>query len=278
MGYAHRIKPGGKHTLHAIDPGQHGGLDKEEGERLTAKLGEELSELQELMYASASHSLLIVLQGLDTSGKDGSIKRLLSHTNALSCRVVPFKQPTAIELAHDFLWRIHAQAPQLGWTSIFNRSQYEDVVVVRVHDLVPKSVWKGRYERINQFEELLADSNTIILKFFLHISKDEQAQRLMDREADPEKAYKLSVGDWKERECWDNYQEAYADAIEKCSTDRAPWYVVPANHKWFRDLAILEAVVEELKPFKKTWKESLAELSKRQIAELKAFREGKGKG
>ncbi len=277
MPYAFRIEPGSKVKLSAYDPGHHDGMEKDAAERKTLELGQELTDLQELMYASGQNSLLIVLQGRDTSGKDGSIKRLLHYLNALSCRVIPFKQPTEVEMDHDFLWRIHAETPRLGWTAIFNRSHYEDVLVVRVHDLVPKGVWKGRYEHINQFEELLHDAGTIVLKFYLHISKDEQEQRLMAREEDPDKAYKLAVGDWKERELWGDYTEAYEDALGKCSPDHAPWFVVPANHKWFRDLAILETLVHALRPFKDGWKDSLKERGIRERAELEAFRASRGK-
>ena len=272
MPYAFRIKPGSKVNLNDIDPGFHDGMEKESAELRTQELGKHLSELQELMYASGKHSLLIVLQGMDTSGKDGSIKNLLHYVNALSCRVTPFKVPTEVEAGHDFLWRIHNETPRLGWTSIFNRSHYEDVVVVRVHDLVPKKVWKSRYDHINSFEALLHDANTVVLKFFLHISKEEQAERLMAREEDPEKAFKLAVGDWKERELWGDYKSAYEDALGKCSTDEAPWYVIPANHKWFRDLAILDALVDALKPYKDGWNESLKERGIKERAELVAFR------
>ncbi len=272
MPYATRIKPGSKVDLSEIDPGYHDGMQKELAEQKTLELGKQLSELQELMYASGQKSLLVVLQGMDTSGKDGSIKSLLHYINALSCRVTPFKVPSEIEAAHDFLWRVHAEAPRLGWTSIFNRSHYEDVIVVRVHDLVPKKVWKSRFIHICQFEELLHDANTIVLKFFLHVSKEEQAERLMAREEDPDKSFKLSVGDWKERELWGDYQEAYQDAMSKSSASHAPWFVVPANHKWFRDLAIVEALVDTLKPYKDEWKDSLKERGVKERAELQAFR------
>lgn len=272
MPYAFRIKPGSKVDLSDLDPGYHDGMEKQAAELKTCELGKHLSELQELMYASGKNSLLIVLQGMDTSGKDGSIRNLLHYVNALSCRVTPFKVPTEVEAGHDFLWRVHNETPRLGWTSIFNRSHYEDVIVVRVHELVPKKVWKSRYDHINSFENLLHDANTIVLKFFLHISKEEQAERLMAREEDPEKAFKLAVGDWKERELWGDYKSAYEDALSKCSTEEAPWYVVPANHKWFRDLAILDALVDALKPYKCGWKESLKERGIKERAELVAFR------
>ena len=275
MAYAQLVKPGNKADLGHIDPHDHHDLEKTEGLEQLAKLGRRMDDLQELLFAARRHSLLIVLQGRDTSGKDGAIRSLLSYVNVQSCRVASFKVPNAEEAAHDFLWRIHAKAPGLGEIGIFNRSHYEDVLVVRVHDLVPKPVWKARYDRINEFEAMLAEANTLIVKFYLHISKGEQEERLLDREKDPEKSWKLSVGDWKERLLWDDYTEAYEDALTRCSTDVAPWRVVPANHKWFRDLAITEAIVEVLEPYAKEWKESLAELGNQERAALEAFRKKK---
>lgn len=272
MSFAHRIKPGAKVRLGEIDPSENGGLTKEEGHALLDKLGARMEELQELLFAARQHSLLIILQGRDTSGKDGAIRRMLSYVNVQSTRVVPFKVPTPTDLVHDFLWRVHPFTPGHGEISVFNRSHYEDVLVVRVHDLVSKDVWKARYDHINNFESLLTDSNTIVLKFYLHISKDEQEKRLRDREKDSEKAWKLSVGDWKERELWDDYTEAYEDALSKCSTDVAPWNVIPANRKWFRDLAIASTIVNALEPLEKGWRESLVELGKRERAELDAYR------
>lgn len=248
------------------------GLDKEEAVERAHKLGEELSELQELLFYAGKHSLLIVLQGMDTSGKDGTVRHLLDYSNVQSTQVAPFKVPTPEELAHDFLWRVHAQTPGKGCITVFNRSHYEDVLVVRVHGLVPKDVWKGRYDHINAFEDLLSDSGTVILKFFLHISKKEQEERLLEREQDVEKAWKLSVGDWKERELWDDYQKAYEDAIGKCASPHAPWYIVPADQKWYRNLAVTEAVVETLRPLKKGWLEALEAVGTKAKAELESYR------
>jgi PPK2 family polyphosphate:nucleotide phosphotransferase len=253
MGYAHRLEGKHKIKLKDFDPGDKAGLKRGEGEEQTASLLEELIELQELLYAAQTESLLVVLQGRDTSGKDGTIRHVAGPLNSQSCSVASFKVPTEEELAHDFLWRIHTQTPPLGHIKIFNRSHYEDVLVVRVHELAPKEVWRERYEHINAFERLLADSSTIILKFYLHISKDEQEQRLREREADPIKSWKLSVGDWKEREYWDAYTAAYEDALNRCSTKQAPWFIVPADKKWFRDLAVAEAMRDALKPYKKQW-------------------------
>lgn len=272
MPHAILVKPDAKVDLSKINPGEKGGLNKEEGLLRLAKLGERIEELQELLFAAGQHSLLIVMQGRDTSGKDGSIRRLLSYVNVQSTRVASFKVPSEKELAHDFLWRIHAQTPGKGEVAIFNRSHYEDVLVVRVHEFVTKHVWKDRYHQINAFEELLVSGSTIILKFYLHIDKDEQEARLLARENDPDKAWKLSVGDWKERELWDDYTDAYEEALSKCSTEIAPWRIIPANHKWFRDLAIAEAIVETLEPFAKGWRESLEELGRVRLKELAELR------
>src|SRR5439155_7949466 len=198
-------------------PDEDRGLKKEKGENKTAEIIEELIELQELLYAARQQSVLIILQGRDTSGKDGTIRNVAGPLNSQSCSVASFKVPTDEELAHDFLWRIHAQTPSTGHIKIFNRSHYEDVLVVRVHKLVPKEVWQPRYEHIKAFEQLLAESATIILKFYLHISKKEQEERLLEREKDPTKSWKLSVGDWQEREYWDDYNAAYEDALSRCS-------------------------------------------------------------
>lgn len=273
MPYAHIVKPGSSVKLKDLDPSDHGGLEKEEADFRRHEMGQRVEEMQELMYAASKNSLLIVLQGCDTSGKDGSIKGILNYVNVQSCRVASFKQPTHIEQAHDYLWRVHEQTPALGGMTIFNRSHYEDVLVVRVHDYVPKSVWKKRYEQINQFEELLSDSGTIILKFFLHISKDEQEKRLLAREDDADKAWKLSVADWSERELWKDYQKAFTDALENCSTAFAPWHIVPSNHKWFRDVAIMEALENTLKPYKQGWHEHLKEIGVARKKELEEYRQ-----
>jgi PPK2 family polyphosphate:nucleotide phosphotransferase len=238
-----------------------------------AQLGRKVEEIQELMYAANMNSLLIVLQGMDTSGKDGAIRNILNFVNVQSCRVESFKQPTSLEASHDFLWRIHSKAPATGGMTIFNRSHYEDVLVVRVHDIVPKHVWKKRYEQINQFEELLADSGTIVLKFLLYISKEEQEARLLAREDDEDKSWKLSVADWSEREHWGDYMDAFEELLERCSTDVAPWRIIPANHKWYRDLAIMEAIEHTLKPYKDQWHDHLKKIGTDRKKELEAFRE-----
>jgi PPK2 family polyphosphate:nucleotide phosphotransferase len=263
--------------LSAIDPEYDAGLTREEGEARLAKLSEKLTDLQELLYAAGQHSVLIVLQGRDTSGKDGTIKTVMGPLNSLGCNVASFKVPTERERAHDFLWRVHQQTPGKGEIVIFNRSHYEDVLVVRVHELVPKAVWQTRYDHINAFEKLVADGGTIILKFYLHISKAEQEQRLLEREEDTTKAWKLSAGDWKEREHWHAYTRAYEDALNRCATPHAPWFVVPANKKWFRNLAVADAIVNALKPYEKTWHQQLDGMGKEELANIQALRQAQAK-
>jgi PPK2 family polyphosphate:nucleotide phosphotransferase len=194
--------------------------------------------------------VLIVFQGMDAAGKDGTIRHVMSGLNPQGCTVTPFKVPSAEEAKHDFLWRIHKAAPRLGEFAIFNRSQYEDVLVVRVHNLVPKSIWSGRYEQINSFEKLLAGANVKVLKFFLYISKDEQKERFRSRLKDPTRQWKLSEADFVERKYWEDYLRAYEDALTKCSTPWAPWYVIPANKKWYRNLAVSQVIVEALEEMK----------------------------
>jgi PPK2 family polyphosphate:nucleotide phosphotransferase len=278
MAYAHRVKPGSKVDLMQVNPQQDDGLTKEEGQQRTATLGERLAELQELMYAAGSHSLLIVLQGRDTAGKDGSIRTLSRYLNSQGTHVASFKVPTELELSHDFLWRVHPHVPAKGSVTIFNRSHYEDVLVVRVHTLVPEPIWKARFDHINAFEKLLTTSNTILVKFMLHISPEEQEERLLAREQDPVKAWKLSVGDWKERAHWGRYTAAYEEALERCSPDDAPWFVVPANKKWFRDLAILETLVDVLHPYEDAWREKLEAMGTAAKEELAAYRAEHGGG
>jgi PPK2 family polyphosphate:nucleotide phosphotransferase len=273
MSYSKKIDDGEKVRLKDLDPGYTAGLSKAEAEAETAELLKELADLDNLLYASAKNSLLIVLQGLDTSGKDGTIRHLAKGINLLSCRVVPFKAPTAREMAQDFLWRIHQHTPPKGNVALFNRSHYEDVLVVRVHDLVPKEEWSRRYDHINNFESLLADSGTIILKFFLHISKKEQKKRLIERETEPDKGWKLEAADWKERQFWDDYTEAFEDAFRRCSSKRAPWFVIPADNKWFRDLAVTERIVKTLRDHRKDWEKALEDRgvkAHREIAEYRA--------
>jgi PPK2 family polyphosphate:nucleotide phosphotransferase len=249
MKYVQRfqVTPGSKVRLKDIDPAftdhhkNHKGAAKEIEQHQN-----KLRELQELFYADGKRALLICLQALDTGGKDGTIDHILGAMNPQGCRVVGFRQPSVEELAHDFLWRIHQAAPAKGQVAIFNRSHYEDVLIVRVHNLVPKTVWSNRYDLINAFEKQLVEGNTHILKFYLHISKQEQLNRFKKRLDDPAKQWKISESDYKEREFWDEYMAAYEDVLSRCSTEQAPWFVIPSDHKWFRNLAIARIVVEYL--------------------------------
>ena len=272
MGLTIKVDPGEKVRLAKTDTDRTAGLTKSAGNERLETLSEQLAELQELLFAAHRHAVLIVLQGMDTSGKDGTIKHVMSHVNPLGCRVEAFKVPTEEELAHDFLWRVHKVTPARGTMTIFNRSHYEDVIVVRVHDLAPKSVWEARYDHIVDFERTLADNGTLILKFFLHISREEQEERLLEREKDPSKAWKLSAADWRERERWDDYMQAYEDAIVRTSTKHAPWHIVPADKKWFRNLAIAEAAVDALAAHRDEWNDALRVLAETKLAELRAMR------
>lgn len=244
-----RIDPGSKVRLKDFDPDHHDNPYPDDP-KLADTLAKDLKRmaaLQERLYAEHRQSLLVVLQAMDAGGKDGTIKHVMSGLNPQSCRVASFKKPAGAETDHDFLWRIHHVAPGRGEIVIFNRSHYEDVLVARVHKLVPKSVWKDRYEHINCFEKALIDSGTQILKFFLHISQDEQRERFQARIDDPTKHWKLSDADFAERELWGDYMEAFEDVLNKCSTEWAPWHVIPANRKWFRNWAVARTIVEKLK-------------------------------
>jgi len=246
-----RVAPGAKVKLKEIDPAFK---DRHESHEDAIEEIEHyqnrLRELQDLLYAERRHSLLICLQAMDTGGKDGTINHVLAAMNPQGCRVAPFRQPSAEEAAHDFLWRVHRAAPGRGEVVIFNRSQYEDVLVVRVHKIVPKEVWSLRYDRINTFEKGLVEHDTHILKFYLHMSKDEQLKRFKERLDDSTKQWKISEADYKERRFWDDYMAAYEDALSRCSTEHAPWFVIPADHKWFRNLAVARIVVEHLEGLK----------------------------
>jgi len=242
------VKPGSKIRLKHFDPGYHG---KHESHKSASPEIQEnrqkMEDLQYLMYAENKHSLLIVLQGLDAAGKDGVVRHVLTGMNPSGCVAVNFKEPTAKELAHDFLWRVHPHVPAKGSVAIFNRSHYEDVLVVRVHGLVPEKVWSKRYDQINDFEQLIVtENNTTILKFFLYISKQEQLDRFKKRLDDPTRQWKISDSDYKEREYWGDYIKAFEDVFTKTSTDHAPWFIIPSNHKWFRDLAISQIIVRQM--------------------------------
>ncbi|HSY14333.1 MAG TPA: polyphosphate kinase 2 family protein [Verrucomicrobiae bacterium] len=237
-------KPGKKIKLADIDPGYHGKhITEAQAKVETEKYCATISSLQDLMYSEGHHSLLIVLQAMDAGGKDGTVRHAMSTMNPIGTIVTSFKQPTTEDLKHDFLWRVHPHAPDRGQVAIFNRSHYEDVLVVRVHNLVPKRIWSKRYRSINEFEKLLwHENNTRILKFFLYISPEEQLERFKERLDDPARNWKISEDDYREREFWDDYIRAYEAVFRQTSTDYAPWYVIPANHKWFRNFAIAQIV------------------------------------
>jgi PPK2 family polyphosphate:nucleotide phosphotransferase len=272
MSYAFKVTPGKRVKLSDYDANADGSLTKQEGLAELARLSAELGEIQEELYAAGQHSVLMILQGMDTSGKDGTIRNVLTDVNPQGCRIESFKVPTEEELAHDFLWRAHRVTPRKSIIGVFNRSHYEDVLVVRVHKLVPEKVWKARYDQINAFEGILATNNTIIVKFYLHITKEEQEQRLLAREQDMTKAWKLSVNDWRERRYWDDYMAAYEDALRRCSTEAAPWYIVPANRKWYRNLAVCRTLVETLRGYDTSWHKALDAMSKARLAELAEMR------
>ena len=258
----YRVTDGDGFRLADHDPRADSGVDgKEEGRAEVAKLTARLEELHEQFYADGRHKLLVVLQGMDTSGKGGAIKKAFEGLYPTGVHVASFKAPTELELAHDFLWRIHPHAPESGHISIFDRSHYEDVLIVRVHDLVPEERWQSRYDHIRRWEQMLADEGTVIRKFFLHISKDEQAARLQARVDDPAKHWKFRKEDLAERAFWDDYQQAYEDAIRHTATPDAPWYVVPADRKWHRDLVICRTVVETLEGLDLRYPEADEDLS-----------------
>ncbi|MGI4863290.1 MAG: polyphosphate kinase 2 family protein [Janthinobacterium lividum] len=241
------VKPNQPLHLASIDPDATAPFEgKKHAKKRFEELHKQLSDLQENLYAEHRRSVLLVFQAIDTGGKDGAIRQLLTGLNPAGVQVAAFKAPSKEELDHDFLWRIHQQTPGKGHIGVFNRSHYEDVLVTRVHGLIGPEVWQPRYQDINNFEELLTRDGTRIIKFFLHISKDEQARRLQARLDDPAKLWKFEPADLDERKLWDSYQAAFQDALSACSTPSAPWYVIPANHKWARDLAILEIVVAAL--------------------------------
>jgi PPK2 family polyphosphate:nucleotide phosphotransferase len=243
----HRVEPGTKVHMSDFDPDSTPLIDdKEKAKRKNAKIEDRLADLQELLFAEHRHKVLIILQGMDTSGKDGTVRHVMDGFNPTSVRVVSFKKPSGEELDHDFLWRVHAKVPGTGEVTVFNRSHYEDVLVVRVHELVPENVWRKRYDQINDFERMLVENGTVVLKFFLHISPDEQRKRLQERIDDPTKRWKFQHGDLEERQLWHEYMRAYDDVLEKTSTKCAPWYVVPANAKWYRDFVVGHVIVDAL--------------------------------
>jgi PPK2 family polyphosphate:nucleotide phosphotransferase len=270
--YAWRLAEGKRVSLDHFDPRHTGDFHKSTAEARLLGLQTELGELQELCYAAQHHAVLIVLQGMDTSGKDGTIKKVMDSVNPQGCQVTAFKTPSPLELSHDFLWRVHGLCPERGMFGIFNRSHYEDVLIVRVHGLVPEAVWRKRYDQINEFEQLLAENQTIIVKFFLHISKEEQAERLREREMDKDKRWKLNPGDYQERQRWDEYMRAYEDVLTRCATAHAPWYVVPGDHKWFRNLAVARTLVDILRPYREEWRKTIRDRGKANLEAVLALR------
>ena len=248
-----RVKPGEAVDLSAWATNENLDLLKRPCKARTCDLNEELEGLQELLFAQGRHKILVVIQATDTGGKDGTIRHVFDGVNPSGVTVAAFKKPSSLELAHDYLWRVHQQTPRSGEMVIFNRSHYEDVLVVRVHDLVPEERWSKRYRHIREFEQLLVDEGTTIVKLFLHISKDEQRERLQARIDEADKNWKFSAGDLAEREHWDDYQEAFRVMLEETSTDEAPWYVIPADRKWFRNLLVSEIMVQTLRDLDMRW-------------------------
>lgn len=241
-----RVAPGSSVRLADRDPRDDAGLTKDEVRDRMDEVRERLFLLQRRLYAEGRRALLVVLQGMDAAGKDGTIRGAFGALNPQGARVVSFKAPTSNELDHDYLWRVHNACPRRGEVGIFNRSHYEDVLVVRVEELAPQELWRRRYDHINAFERLLHDEGTVVLKFFLHLSKDEQRERLLERIHDPERHFKFNPGDFQSRRKWDQYVEAYQDALERCSTDHAPWYVIPADRNWMRNYAVARITLDAL--------------------------------
>jgi len=263
----HRIEPGSRFRVRQVDASSTVGWGG--GKRKTTKQFEDLNRrlhaLQNLLWAEHGHRVLVVLQGMDTSGKDGTISHVFEGVNPLGVRVTAFKAPSQEELEHDFLWRVHQKVPAAGEIAIFNRSHYEAVLVERVQDLVPAKVWKARYSQINAFERLLAETGTSILKFFLYIDRDEQRRRLLERLADPEKRWKFSASDLDDRKRWDAYTAAYEEAITRTSTSEAPWFVVPSNKKWYRNLVVASVLVKTLEDLQLHYREPAIDLRKIEI-------------
>ena len=255
------VRPGSRIKLADLDPSKTHGIDKSACAARLQKNLERLGALQHLLYAESRRGLLVVLQGIDAGGKDGTVQHVMSGLNPQGVRVTSFKVPEGAEKRHDYLWRVHAAVPEFGQIGIFNRSHYEDVLVVRVHSLVPKSVWSQRYDQINDFERMLSESGTRVVKFLLYIDKDEQAKRFRERIDDKTRNWKFSPSDLKERDYWDQYIDAYQDMLHKCSTRHAPWYVIPANRKWFRNLAVAQILREQLEAMNLKYPKPDADLS-----------------
>ena len=266
FGKKYGVKPGQRVKLKKYRPDETCGFNKEDAEDIVKKNSSKLFDLQYRWYAEDKRAVLIILQGMDTSGKDGVIRNVLRGFNPQGCTVTPFKAPNTLELNHDFLWRIHKAIPERGDVGVFNRSHYEDVLIARVKKLVPKEVWKRRYQQINNFEQMLVENGVTILKFFLYISKEEQKKRLQERLDDSTKNWKFNEGDLVERKLWDHYKEAYEDALNECSTPWAPWYVVPADKKWFRNLIVSEILTDTLKKMNPQLPKPAVDLSKIKVS------------
>lgn len=250
-----RVTPGTRARLDRRDPAATHGFDKAQAQEATQRELDRLRELQDRLWAEGQRAVLVVLQGIDSAGKDGVISKVMTAFNPQGCPVTSFKVPSAEELAHDYLWRVHQHVPKRGEVGIFNRSHYEDVLVVRVHGLVPKSIWSKRYDQINAFERTLTENGMTIVKFFLSIDRDEQRKRFQARYDDPTKRWKFSMGDLEERKLWNDYQAAFEVALTKTSTDWAPWYVIPADRKWFRDLAVATILADRIGALKPAYPE-----------------------
>jgi PPK2 family polyphosphate:nucleotide phosphotransferase len=261
-----------KLRLRRFDPRDTGGIEKDEGLGRLQKLGEEFAELGNLLAFAGQNALLVVLQGRDASGKDGTIRKILEFSNMQTAHVQPFKAPNEVERQHDFLWRVHGVVPPRGHITLFNRSHYEDVLAARVHRLVPDETWQARFGHINQFERLLGDNGTMVLKFYLHVSPEEQYQRLVEREKEPLSAWKLNPGDWRDLPLREEFDQAYQDVFDKCSSPELPWYLVPADRKWFRNLAVMERIVLTLRPHRKRWLAALAKVRKQALPQVRALR------
>jgi len=266
-------KPGKKVRLADISAEPPKGMTQARAAKRFAALSDEMFKAQESMWGARMNAVLVVLQGRDGAGKDGAIKHVAGQLNPRGVVVTSFGVPTLEERQHDFLWRVHRHAPRMGEFAMFNRSHYEDVLVPRVHKLVPKKEWKPRFGHIANFEALLAEQGTLVLKYFLHITREEQEERLLERERDPRSAWKLNANDWKERELWDDYTEAYEDAISRTASKCAPWVIVPANAKWYRNLVIAESIAEALREHRPAWDARLKEIAATGRAELMAWRE-----
>jgi PPK2 family polyphosphate:nucleotide phosphotransferase len=255
-----RVRPGTRVHLEKVDPTATYGRTKESATDELATGLTRLTDLQDRLWAENKQRVLVVLQGIDAAGKDGTVRHVMGAFNPQGCLVTPFKVPSADELAHDYLWRVHRRVPGNGEIGIFNRSHYEDVLIVRVHDLVPKRVWSRRYDQINAFERLLVEEGTTVLKFFLYIDRDEQRERLQARLEDPDKRWKFRLGDLEERKRWDDYIAAYEEALTRCSTAEAPWYVIPSNRKWFRNLAVADILADTLDELNPRYPEPVEDL------------------